>query len=50
MFTGGIGENSAYIRERVVAELACLGCFLDEAKNNEPSGQAAVVSTAEEHA
>ena len=44
VFTGGVGENSAYIRKRVVAELACLGCFLDEAKNHETAGQAAVIS------
>jgi acetate kinase len=44
VFTGGVGENSAYIRKRVIAELACLGCFLDESKNNETAGQAAIIS------
>ena len=44
VFTGGVGENSAYIRKRVIAELECLGCFLDDAKNSQTAGQAAVVS------
>ncbi|MCX8039481.1 MAG: acetate kinase [Planctomycetota bacterium] len=33
VFTGGIGENSAPIRARVVAWLAVLGCRLDPARN-----------------
>ena len=45
VFTGGIGENSAYIRKRVIDELECLGCVLDNAKNSQTVGQAAVVST-----
>jgi acetate kinase len=47
VFTGGIGENSAYIRARTVSKLDCLGCFLDEAKNNEVAGQPAIISTPE---
>jgi acetate kinase len=47
VFTGGIGENSAYIRERTIRKLACLGCFLDEALNNQVAGQPAIVSTPE---
>jgi len=43
VFTGGIGENSAYIRARVVSQLGVLGCHLDEGKNN-VSGQPAVIS------
>jgi acetate kinase len=47
VFTGGIGENSAYIRERTVRKLACLGCFLDESKNNQVAGYPAIISTPE---
>jgi len=32
-FTGGIGENSAFVRERVVGQLAFLGLTLDPALN-----------------
>jgi acetate kinase len=44
VFTGGIGENSVYVRSLVVPRLACLGCRLDPARN-EVMGRAAVVST-----
>ena len=47
VFTGGIGENSAYIRERVADKLACLGCRLEAAANNETIGRAGLVSTAD---
>lgn len=33
VFTGGIGENSAVIRERIVERSAWLGCQLDRAAN-----------------
>lgn len=33
VFTGGIGENSAPVRARVVEHLAVLGCRLDPARN-----------------
>jgi len=33
VFTGGIGENSAEIRERICANLDSLGILLDPAKN-----------------
>lgn len=45
VFTGGIGENSALIREQVVRKLACLGCHLDVAKNKATTGCPAVIST-----
>lgn len=35
VFTGGIGENSAVIRERICSGLECLGLELDPRKNNE---------------
>jgi len=47
VFTGGIGENSPYIRERVVREIAVLGCRLDEEKNRQAVGVSAVISTSD---
>jgi acetate kinase len=47
VFTGGIGENSVYIRERVIRRLDCLGCYLDEEANRKAMGRAAIVSTPE---
>ncbi|OQA24153.1 MAG: Acetate kinase [Verrucomicrobia bacterium ADurb.Bin345] len=47
VFTGGIGENSAYIRARVIAKLACIGCYLDDAVNHEVVARPAIVSTKE---
>lgn len=35
VFTGGIGENSSFVREKAVAQLAFLGFSLDADKNNE---------------
>jgi acetate kinase len=45
IFTGGIGENSAAIREQVIERLACLGCFLDKTANGKAIGKPAVIST-----
>jgi acetate kinase len=40
IFTGGIGENSAIIRERICSGLECLGLVLDRDRNNRiPSGE-----------
>ena len=47
VFTGGIGENSAYIREHTVRKLACLGCHLDPEANRAAVGRPAVISTPE---
>ncbi len=33
VFTGGIGENSPYIRSRIISQLGVLGCHLDETTN-----------------
>ena len=33
VFTGGIGEHAAPVRERICAGLACLGLHLDPARN-----------------
>jgi acetate kinase len=43
VFTGGIGENSPYIRSRVVGQLGVLGCHLDEARNY-VVGRTAIIS------
>jgi acetate kinase len=46
VFTGGIGENSAIIRERICRGLECLGISLDTKKNSSiPSGTEGDVST-----
>jgi acetate kinase len=42
VFTGGVGENAAVIRERICAELGFLGIALDGASNR---ANAAVIST-----
>lgn len=45
VFTGGIGENSSYIRARTVEQLAFLGCRLDETRNAETlGGRTALIS------
>jgi acetate kinase len=47
VFTGGIGENSAYIRRLTIAKLGCLGCVLDGAMNERVAGRPALISTPE---
>ncbi|WP_075433731.1 acetate/propionate family kinase [Buchnera aphidicola] len=34
VFTGGIGENSSFVRQKVVEKLSLLGCFIDNEKNS----------------
>lgn len=46
VFTGGIGENSVAVRQRVSAALAYLGLELDEAANAAPGSDVRVISTA----
>lgn len=46
VFTGGIGENDAYIRGEIVKGLSYLGITLDE-KANDCRGKEAVISTAD---
>lgn len=43
-FTGGIGENAAWVRERIVAHLGFLGLVLDPEKNSFCQGQEARIS------
>ncbi len=45
VFTGGIGENSVYVRSLILARLGALGCTPD-AVRNDVMGKPAVVSTA----
>ena len=35
VFTGGIGEHAAAVRERICSDLACFGIHLDPARNRE---------------
>jgi acetate kinase len=44
VFTGGIGENSAIVRERICAGLECIGLLLDHDRNNRASGGEAEVT------
>ncbi|MDI3318778.1 acetate kinase [Pinibacter soli] len=45
IFTGGIGENSASLRKKVLERLAVLGYFVDEAANNETTrGKSGLIS------
>ena len=50
VFTGGIGENSVAVRQRVSAALAYLGLELDEAANAAPGSEVRVISTAQSRA
>jgi acetate kinase len=42
VFTGGIGENSATIRERVCQQLDWFGIFLDAQRNRQARGEAPI--------
>jgi acetate kinase len=45
VFTGGIGENSVYVRNQVCNSLAILGIKLDQqANSNLPQGTASLIS------
>lgn len=46
VFTGGIGEHSAFVRKAVCSQLRHLGIELDEEKNSSPA-PAGVISTAD---
>lgn len=45
VFTGGIGEYSACIRENVLKKLDCLGFELDKEKNESCLGKAGIITT-----
>ena len=42
VFTGGIGENSALVREKVCTRLACLGVDFDSAANRNVRGEGVI--------
>jgi acetate kinase len=44
VFTGGIGENSALVRQKICANLDNLGIVLDEAENGHCAGTEALIS------
>ena len=44
VFTAGIGEHDAYIRERVCSRLSHLGIWMDEEKNKAVGNEAATIS------
>ncbi len=46
VFTAGIGENSAMLREAICADLDRLGIVIDEARNSAARGGEAVISAA----
>ena len=45
ILTGGIGENSTEVRERIISRLGALGIKLDKAANKKAHGVIAVLST-----
>ena len=50
VFTGGIGENSALVRQRVLHRLQHLGVFIDESRNKEMvGGKEGIISTDSSH-
>lgn len=44
VFTGGIGENSAMVREMICADLGCLGLEIDDQKNIATVGREGMIS------
>lgn len=47
VFTGGIGENGNFIREKICKYLQCIGLFLDSDKNAQCKSQEMVISSDE---
>lgn len=45
VFTGGIGENASYIREKILENLDCLGIKIDLDKNADESNKERVISS-----
>jgi len=45
VFTGGIGENCAAARKKIVERLDAIGCALDETRNEQVRGRAGVITT-----
>ncbi|MBO5881408.1 MAG: acetate kinase, partial [Paraprevotella sp.] len=47
LFTGGVGENQADMREAICSGLEYLGVNIDKAVNNTIRGEEAIISTAD---
>ena len=47
VFTGGVGENQANVRESVCKGLEYMGIEIDDIKNNQTRGEEAIISTPE---
>jgi acetate kinase len=47
VFTGGIGEYSVYVREKIIEMLSGMGIAFDKRKNEEAFGKAGIISTAD---
>jgi acetate kinase len=45
IFTGGIGENSMYLREKITSNMEYLGIKIDQEINNNTKGKDAIIST-----
>jgi acetate kinase len=45
VFTGGVGENQANVRESVCKGLEYMGIEIDDIKNNQTRGEEAIIST-----
>ncbi len=50
LFTGGIGENAGYVREKVCSDMEFLGIQIDSAKNATIFGDEEIFSTADSKA
>ena len=46
VLTGGIGENCAFARKKIVERLGAIGCTLDDTRNEQVRGRAGVITTA----
>jgi len=45
LFGGGVGENSARVRKKILADMAWMGIELDSQRNRATSGATAAIST-----
>jgi acetate kinase len=49
LFGGGVGENSALVRKKILASMAWMGIELDHARNTAIDGDEGRISTSESH-
>lgn len=47
IFTAGLGENQAFLRERILKDLTCFGIELDKEANEKASGIEGLITTAQ---